>query len=493
MHARRLLPFALILLALHGVTACQSRPTAPAAPPAIAATPPPPAADSAPAEAAPSAPAASATVKTAPAPAAPATTREPGSAAATAPPKAAVPGPAPSRPLATAKRGGDWSQFRGPSGMGVSAEGGVPVSWNATQGIAWKTELPGPGTSSAIVHGTRVYLTCYSGSSAQPDRHLVCMDRDTGKVLWNSKTAGSGPEEASIREDHGWASSTPATDGERIYVFYGRSGVYAFDIHGRQLWRATVGDRAHGWGSAASPVIYGDLVIINASVESESLVALDRRTGKEVWRANGIKEAWNTPVLVSLPGGKTELVLAMFRKVLGFDPRTGEALWSCDTQIDWYMVPSLVTHDGIVYCIGGRTGGALAVRAGGRGDVTATHRVWSGQRGSNVSSPVLHEGRLYWAKDSPAVAYCADAKTGRVLYEERLDGAGQVYSSAILANGNVYYVGRSGRTFVVRAAPRFELVATNDLGERGVFNASPAVAGGKLFIRSDKYLYCIGS
>jgi outer membrane protein assembly factor BamB len=124
--------------------------------------------------------------------------------------------------------------------------------------------------------------------------------------------------------------------------------------------------------------------------------------------------------------------------------------------------------------------------------VTATHVLWYGQAGSNVSSPVLHEGHLYWAKDSPAVAYCADAKTGRVLYEERLEGAGQVYSSPVLVNGRLYYVARSGRTVVVRAAPRFELLAVNDLGERGVFNASPAVAGGRLFLRSDRFLYCIG-
>jgi outer membrane protein assembly factor BamB len=385
-----------------------------------------------------------------------------------------------------------WSQFRGPGGMGVSLEKEAPLTWSATEGVAWKTALPGPGTSSPIVHGTRVYLTCYSGSSDQPVRHLVCLDRGTGKILWDTKTAATGPEESSIREDHGWASSTPATDGARIYAFFGRSGVYAFDMNGRQLWRAAVGDRAHGWGSAASLLLYGDRVIVNASVESDSLVALDRRTGKQIWRAGGIKEAWNTPVLVSVPGGKTELVLAMFRKVLGFDPESGNQLWSCDTRIDWYMVPSLVARDGIVYGIGGRGGGALAVRAGGRGDVTATHVLWYGQRGSNVSSPVLHEGHLYWAKDSPAAAYCADAKTGRVLYEERLDRAGQVYGSPVLVNGRLYYVARNGRTFVIRAVPRFEVLAVNDLGERGVFNASPAVAGGRLFIRSDRFLYCIG-
>jgi len=254
-----------------------------------------------------------------------------------------------------------------------------------------------------------------------------------------------------------------------------------------------VGAKTSGWGTAASPILHGDLVIINASVESESLIALDKATGKEKWRAPGIKESWNTPILVKV-GDKTEIVLAIFGKVLGFDPATGDQLWSSATDIGWYMVPSIVAGDGVVYCIGGRgTGGALAVRCGGRGDVTASHRLWTLKKGSNVSSPILHGAHIYWAHENEGILYCVEAKTGEVVYEKRLERAGQFYASPVLADGKLYYTTRGGRTYVVAAEPSFDLLATNELGRVGTFNASPAVAGGQLFLRSDKTLFCIGA
>jgi hypothetical protein len=400
---------------------------------------------------------------------------------------------------------GLWAQFRGPNGWGTSAEKGLPATWGPQENIAWKAELPGPGASTPIILGDRIFLTCYSGYGVpgQPKgevnrlvRHVVCLGRNDGKVLWNKPVAAKMPEETAIREDHGYATNSPVTDGERLYVFLGKSGVVAFDLEGKQLkqlWQASVGAKTSGWGTAASPVLHGDLVIVNASVESESLVALDKQTGKETWRAGGIKESWNTPILVAA-AGKVELVVAIFGKVLGFDPATGEALWSCATDIGWYMVPSLVAGDGVVYCIGGRgTGGSLAIRCGGRGDVTALHRLWTLKKGSNVSSPILHDGHVYWAHENGGIAYCVEAKTGRVVYAERLERAGQVYASPVLADGRLYYTSRGGRTFVVAAKPQFELLATNELGRVGTFNASPAVAGGCLFLRADQWLFCIGA
>ncbi len=397
---------------------------------------------------------------------------------------------------------GPWAQFRGPNGSGTSAEKGAPVHWGPQEGMVWKVELPGAGASTPIILGDRLFLTCYSGYGVpgQPKgevnrlvRHVVCLSRHDGKVLWNKPVAAKMPEETAIREGHGYATNSPVTDGERLYAFLGKSGVVAFDLEGKQLWQADVGAKTSGWGTAASPALYGDLVIINASVESESLVALDKQTSKEKWRAGGIKESWNTPILVAV-GDKTELVVAIFGKVLGFDPATGEALWSCATDIGWYMVPSLVAGDGIVYCIGGRgTGGALAVRCGGRGDVTASHRLWALKKGSNVSSPILHDGHLYWAHENEGTAYCVEAKTGQLVYAERLERAGQIYASPVLADGKLYYTSRGGRTFVVAAKPKFELIATNELGRVGTFNASPAVAGGCLFLRADQWLFCIGA
>ncbi len=178
---------------------------------------------------------------------------------------------------------------------------------------------------------------------------------------------------------------------------------------------------------------------------------------------------------------------------MAFNPDNGDPLWSCKTDIGWYMVPSVIAEKGIVYCLGGRSGiAALAVRAGGSGDVTKTHRLWTSTKGSNVSSPVYLDRHLYWVHDSRGVAYCAKADSGEVLYEERLPRAEQVYASALLAGNRLYYLTRDGRTFVLAAKPDFEQLAVNSLRDGGVFNGTPAVDGARLLIRSDKFLYCIG-
>jgi outer membrane protein assembly factor BamB len=349
--------------------------------------------------------------------------------------------------------------------------------------------------------GDRIYLTYYSGYNVpgkprgeQKDlrRHLLALDRKTGKTIWDTPTEAKLPEQERIRDEHGYASSTPAVDADRIYCFYGKSGAFAFDHTGKQVWQADVGNGLNGWGSAASPVPHGDLVFINASVESQTLYALDRKTGKEKWKATGIKESWNTPIVAKNKDGKDELIVAIQGKVLAFDPATGAALWNCDTDIGWYMVPSIVANDGIVYVLGGRSGTAgLAVRMGGSGNVTKTHRLWTSKKGSNVTSPVYHAGHLYWMNDSSGTAFCAKADTGEVVYEERVPRAGQIYAAALLADGRMHYVARDGRTFVIAARPQYELLATNDLSDRSLFHAAPVAADGRLFIRSDKFLYCL--
>jgi hypothetical protein len=395
----------------------------------------------------------------------------------------------------------DWTRFRGPDGLGTAPGATVPVRWSESENVLWKAELPGAGASSPIVLGERIYLTCYSGfgvpggrggSIQDLRRHVVCLRLRDGGTVWAESVPSVLPEPERIREGHGYASNTPATDGERLYVFLGKTGVFAFDLDGKRLWHADVGAGTSGWGSAASPVLTEDTVIVNASVESTALIALDKATGRERWRAGGIKESWNTPIFAGAPGGKTELVLAIFGHVLGFDPASGERLWSCETDIRWYMVPSLVAHDGVVYGIGGRDGGgALAVRTGGRGDVTASHRLWCIGQGSNVPSPVYHDGHVYWVHEG-GTAVCADARTGRIVYEEPLPRAGRVYASPVLAGGNLYVVSRGGRGYVLPARPAFELLATNELEGPGVFNAGPVVADNRLLVRADRYLYCIG-
>ncbi|MCA9149180.1 MAG: PQQ-binding-like beta-propeller repeat protein [Planctomycetales bacterium] len=394
-----------------------------------------------------------------------------------------------------------WSAFRGDQAMGSTDRADLPWQWSESQNIRWKAKMPGAGASSPCVWGEQILLTCYTGyfvpgeqggSLDDLKRHLLAFDRNDGKQLWQYTVPAKLPEEEQIR-DHGFAANTAAADAERIYVHFGKSGVHAVDHQGKRVWQADVGSQTSGWGTSASPVLYKDLVLINASVESESLVALDRDTGKERWRVGGIREAWNTPLIVKSSAGRDELIVAIHGKVLAFAPDTGKALWNCDTDISWYMVPTAVARDGVVYFLGGRSGTAsLAVRCGGSGDVTDTHRIWTSNKGSNVSSPVLYGPHLYWMNDQRGIAYCADAKSGDVLYEQRLERADQVYASALRAGERIYYLARNGTTFVVAANPTFKQLSVNHLSDGGQFNASPAVDGNHLLIRSDKFLYCIG-
>jgi outer membrane protein assembly factor BamB len=395
----------------------------------------------------------------------------------------------------------DWPQFRGFDGSGKSAENGLPVTWSQKDNVAWKTDLPGPGASSPTFVGDRIFLTCWTGfampgqpvgSDANLRLHLLCLNRKTGRILWDKDVPGKVPAKKPSRDGEGFASSTPTADTERVYCFFGTTGLFAFDHAGKQLWRADVGSRQDGWLSAASPVLYGDLVIINGSIECESLIAFDKKTGIEKWRAPNIKQAYNTPILLKNSEGKDELVVVTQPKVISLDPATGKPLWTCDTDIRWYIVPSAVTHNGVVYCLGGRDGVVgLAVRTGGSGDVTKTHRLWTSRKGSNVSSPVFHDEHLYWMNDTSGIAYCAKANNGECVYEERVPRAGAVYASALLADGRIYYVSRGGQTYVVAVKPSFELIATNDLKDGGNFDASPVAVDGKLFIRSDRALYCL--
>jgi outer membrane protein assembly factor BamB len=238
--------------------------------------------------------------------------------------------------------------------------------------------------------------------------------------------------------------------------------------------------------------LYKGLVIINAFVECGQLVALDRKSGEEVWRAGDLKESWNTPLLVDLPDGKKELVIAISGKILGFEPDTGKQLWECEGH-RWYIVPSLIANNGVVYCLSGKGVEAIkAVRAGGRGDVSNTHVLWTVKKGTNVPSAVYHKGHIYFPHETKGIAYCLDAKTGNVVYEETVPGMGGVYASAIVGAGKIYYVSRHSGTFVLAAKPKYELLAHNKLeGDRNA-HASPAVNDQRLVLRMDRFLYCIG-
>jgi outer membrane protein assembly factor BamB len=385
----------------------------------------------------------------------------------------------------------DWKNFRGPGGQGYSRETNLPRQWSDEENLAWKARLPGAGSSSPIALGDKLYVTCYSGYGIEAGvgslddlkLHLVCVNSKYGTIEWDTELDARQPESERVR-DHGYAAATPASDGEYIYVFFGKTGVVKFDLNGKKIWQTTVGDGVHDWGCGTSPVLYRNLVIVNASVESNSLVAIDKESGDEVWKVRSMNQSWSTPHLVDVDG-RQELVVNSKNEILAYDPATGEELWKCEGIPD-YVCPSIVSHEGVVYVLGGRSSMTVAVKAGGKGDVK---ELWRVGVGANVTSPVVYDDYLYWVSDRNTTAYCLRLSDGEVIYQERV--ASQPYASSMIADGKIYVVTRRGGTIVLAAKPEFEELAQNRLTDRSQFNASPIVSEGKLYLRSDENLYCI--
>ncbi len=409
--------------------------------------------------------------------------------------------------------GEDWTRFRGADAAGVSAHSSVPVVWSESENLSWKTELPGPGSSSPIVCGDRVFVTCYSGYGSPNDsggsmeslqRHLVCIDRRDGKILWNKIVAGELPEDRyqGYIAEHGYASNTPVTDGQSIYCFFGKTGVVAFDLEGNQLWKTSVGKESsnRAWGSGASLIVYKDSVIVNASEESQSICALDKATGNELWKAEAstLELAYGTPSLVNLNDGRVELVVAVPGEVWGLNPDSGKLQWFAEHDLTGNICPSIISDAETVFVFGGfRSAGSLAIRAGGKGDVTDSQILWTSRNSSYVATPVLFEEHLYWIDDR-GQAFCATAAEGELVYRERvkeLSSAGRpVYSSPVIANGYIYVASRRNGLLVLPAKPEFSVIAQNQFaGDESDFNATPAICNDQLFIRSDQFLYCVAN
>ena len=283
---------------------------------------------------------------------------------------------------------------------------------------------------------------------------------------------------------------TPCVDEENVYAAFGPSGVVAFTHEGQQLWRRSIGTKTVGFGAASSPILFEDLVIMNASLEDGAVYGIDKATGEVRWRSEGIDKAWTTPTLVTLKNGKTEMVLNQKEAILGLDPRTGERLWSCDA-IEDYVVPCVVADGETLYCSGGRSNMTFVVKAGGRGDVTDSHLVWDVPRGANVTSPILVDGYLYWSHDK-AIALCLRASDGEEMFRERMPTRGRVYASIVSDGEKLFLTTRDEGVLVLAASPEYKELAINKLGtEDERFNATPAICGNRLLIRSDQNLYCI--
>jgi outer membrane protein assembly factor BamB len=408
-------------------------------------------------------------------------------------------------------RGDDWLRFRGPNGSGIS-DSHLPTTWSESENLRWKAKLPGFGSSSPIVVGPRVFVTCYSGygtgerGAGRVDglrRHLVCVDRQTGLIQWTRTIDGGSPEDDfnGYLTEHGYASNTPTSDGERVYVFFGKSGVFAFDLEGKKLWSAHVGKESSDrrWGSAASLILCDDVLIVNASEESNSLRAFDKRTGKQLWKSEAklLELAYDTPALVT-KGGKSDLVLAVPGEVWGLDPNRGKLRWRVETQLIGNICPSPVVDGDRVFVFGGvRSSGSCAIRAGGKGDVTASNVLWTSRNSSYVSTPLLYDSHLYWVDDR-GLAWCVDANSGEVKYRQRVPGlqtgGRPVYASPVLAGDKILAVTRWDGTLVLPAKPEFKIVAQNRFpADDTDFNATPAISNNELFLRSNLALYCVAA
>ena len=383
-----------------------------------------------------------------------------------------------------------WSRWRGPSGQGIVEGTGYPDTWSETTNVAWKTDVPGSGHSSPIVWGDRIFLTTSRNRGTRVS--ILSFRRSDGALLWETDAPDGRAERHHGKNSP--ASATVTTDGERIYASFGRRGMVAVDFDGRVAWHRDLGHIANYHGPAGSPLLYRDTVIIYQDQRGGAFViALDARTGETRWRtARSASVGWGSPVAITV-GEHDELIVSSQRQVQSYDPTTGEELWSCGgNRVE--VIPTPVVGHGLVFCTSGRAGPTLAIRPGGRGDVTDTHVEWKTTRGSPfVPSPVLYGDYLYTLNDMSGIITNLNAKTGETIWQERLGRPRRegISASPVIVDDKLFVTTDDGQTFVMKTGPEFELLHTNDIGERTL--ASPALVDGMWYIRTASQLIAIGN
>ncbi len=382
-----------------------------------------------------------------------------------------------------------WSRWRGPSGQGLVTGTTYADTWSATENVVWKTPVPGRGNSSPIVWGDRIFLTTEYDSGRRLS--VLAFRRADGTKLW--ETAAPTGRAASAHFKNGHASATPATDGERVYVSFGARGLMAVDLNGAVAWHQDLGDMNAYHGPAGSPLLYRDRIILYQDQSSDSFIgAFDTRTGRPLWRTSrNANVGWGTPVAIRA-GDHDEIVVNSQNSVYAYDPGTGRELWHC-SGTTYEVIPTPVVGHGLVFCSSGRAGPTLAIRPGGRGDVTRTHLVWSSPRGSPfVPSPIVDDEYLYMVNDMASIVTCIDAATGRTAWQGRLGVAQREGFSAspVAVDGKVFFTNDDGETFVLRSGPKFDLLRVNRIGESTL--ASPALVEGRWYFRTDRNLIAIG-
>lgn len=386
----------------------------------------------------------------------------------------------------------NWPGWRGPTRTGVTSDTGIPETWSSTTNVLWKTPLAGKGTSNPVVWDDRVYLTASLGRD-QSELHVLCYDRDSGNLLWRQQLWGTAP--TLFYPVSGMAAPSPVTDGAHLWAFFATGDVFCFDRDGQLLWQRALSEEygvfENRFGASSSPLLFEDTVIVQCDHYGESyVIALDKLTGANRWKADrpGVWLSWSSPQLMPIED-RHELILIGSERLDGYDPRTGEKLWTV-RGLARECVPTPVIGDGYLIAVSGPNGAHYAIRPGGRGDVTDSHILWKNERGTSFVPSGILVGPRYYVADDKGVASCFDAESGKLLWRKRLDG--RFTASPVSAEGKVYFTNEKGESVVLDAARReYAELARNELGE-DVY-ASPAISQSRLFFRTANQLICVGS
>ncbi len=406
-----------------------------------------------------------------------------------------------------------WPQWRGPNATGVSTTADPPIEWSETKNVRWKTEIPGRGSGTPVIWGDKVFVLSavpvgvdaaashQARGGVQPriaHRSVVmALDRKTGRLLWERTARETMPHEGAHPQFGTYASSSAMTDGERVYAFFDSFGLYAYDMNGKLLWETDLGDKKmrNEFGEGQTPVLHGNRIVVQWDHQGPSFIAaLDKTTGKEIWRTERQEiDSWGTPLVVE-HGGRAQVIATAMNKVRSYDLETGALVWE-GPGLTMNPIPSSVYGDGMVFAVSGFRGNKLhAIRLDeAKGDITASGAIkWSlSQDTPYVPSPLLYDGVIYLLKGNTGILSAFDARTGKPHYQlQRLEGVPNVFASPVGAKGRVYVPGQQGTTIVFKHGPAFEVLATNALDD--AFDASPALAGNEIYLRGANYLYSIG-
>jgi outer membrane protein assembly factor BamB len=440
----------------------------------------------------------------------------------------------------------NWPQWRGPLANGVAPEGNPPTTWSETENVKWKVKIPGSGSGTPIIWRDQIFIqtAIATGKKVEPPAEkkvgvlppasvagllqapadpppgggqrpgrpgrgggmgaekptevyqfaLLSIDRATGKTQWQKIVREEVPQEGH-HKDHGFASYSPVTDGHHVVSWFGSRGLHCYDLKGELKWEKDFGKMrtVFGFGEGSSPALFGNTVVVNWDHEGEDFIAaLDKETGKELWRQpRDEKTTWTTPLIVQHEG-KPQVIVSASKRIRSYDLATGKQIWECGGMVA-NVIPTPVSGFGMVYAISGFNGNALlAIKLGKTGDLTDSDAIaWRhGKSTSYVPSPLLYGQKLYFLSGNKAILSCFDAKTGKAFFsDQRFEGPSDFYASPVGASDRVYLAGRNGTSVVLKHSDQFEILATNKLQEK--FDASPAVVGKELFLRGHEYLYCL--